>query len=59
MRGDLQDILNQYASAGLAAFPSGALSHVCFKFPDEAAFRRGIEQAAENGTVIFKSFRGK
>lgn len=35
------------------------LSHVCFKFPDDAAFRQGIAEAGKLGGVTHKSFGGK
>ncbi|MBI2234817.1 MAG: hypothetical protein HYU57_07550 [Micavibrio aeruginosavorus] len=59
--------LGDYALAGIAAFRAGqgrdsaapALSHLCFKFRDQAAYQSAIAAARTIGAVTQKDFKGK
>lgn len=59
--------LGDYAFTGIEAFRAGqgrdsaapALSHLCFKFRDHAAYESAIAAARVVGTVTQKDFKGK
>ena len=64
MREKFEAALDQYAAEGIAAFTAlhpgePRLSHVCFKFPDAPAFRKGVAEAGTLGALTHKSFGGK
>ena len=56
----LQNLAHEGVDAFKAQHPGEPrLSHICFKFPDDAAFRQGIDSAETLGGVTHKSFGGK
>ncbi len=64
MKGQFMAALHNLAQDGVNAFKAQhpgepRLSHICFKFPDDAAFRQGIANAEKLGGVTHRSFGGK